>query len=381
MKKLLSSNLLILGAVLSIFLGVAIPFVVEFKYSEIPDSRSSNTATAPSDGKMVMHNYLMEGKILEERADDPKCKVADMPVYCFVREGSAVSSGSVGFSPSDHPGANRTDIVRKYTFNNQEILQNEQKLRLDRKTAMPVPGSKTLSKTTVPGLVTTIKDSSTKQESFQATFQPHTEKKTYNFFDPLVEDSTPAEFVEETTIDGLNVYVFRQITKGARLGRFYDGAEEDVEVKHPVETKTIDYEGELAGMSLQGKAFHFYSKEERKKLGLERTSDVWMDPYYAIDRTIFVEPHSGIIVDKKERGGIYYAHSDEEAENIDLSEFSDYRSFYMGEFNWDEATIKNALAEARPIARSHFLASFAGWALLALATVLFITWIYLKRRV
>lgn len=94
-------------------------------------------------------------------------------------------------------------------------------------------------------------------EGLYFKFPFNTEKKTYDFWDGTIKAAAPAEFVEETDIDGLTVYQFTQTID-------------------PVKTGTIDVPGNLVGGSAD--------------------ESVTADRIYSNTRTLYVEPVTGAII-------------------------------------------------------------------------------------
>lgn len=88
-----------------------------------------------------------------------------------------------------------------------------------------------------------------------------TEKKTYQWWDSSLGDTVDAEFVEEDEVEGLDVYVFTTVTEPTVIG-------------------TRDVPGSLVG---------------------EDAATVTADSVYSNTRTLYVEPVTGAIVDRREQ--------------------------------------------------------------------------------
>lgn len=88
-----------------------------------------------------------------------------------------------------------------------------------------------------------------------------TEKKTYEWWDGEIGDTVEMEFVEETDIDGLEVYKFEGDIPATVVG-------------------TRDVPASVAGEP--------------------GTKDVTTDTVYANKRTFWIEPHTGVIIDRTE---------------------------------------------------------------------------------
>lgn len=100
----------------------------------------------------------------------------------------------------------------------------------------------------------TTKDFAFEGQYFKFPFD--TQQKTYRFWDGTLNEATPAKFVGEDTVDGLEVYTFEQTIA-------------------PVKTGTIDVPGSLVGSS---------------------EATVTADRIYSNVRTFSVEPVTGVII-------------------------------------------------------------------------------------
>jgi len=111
-----------------------------------------------------------------------------------------------------------------------------------------------------------VSDEQGKQETvhFQglvAKFPFETEKKTYDFWDSTLKSTVPISYVETTSIEGMEVYKFNQVVAPTQSGS----------VSLP--------------LSL---------------LGGEGDTTVEAPMMYSVDRTLYVEPHTGVIIKRIE---------------------------------------------------------------------------------
>lgn len=95
-----------------------------------------------------------------------------------------------------------------------------------------------------------------------AKFPFETEKKTYDFWEASLKQAFPIEYDGTTTYEGLTVYTFHQVIE-------------------PTKTGTMD-----VPLSL---------------LGLEGEETVTADQMYGVDRTLYVEPETGVIIQRIEK--------------------------------------------------------------------------------
>ncbi|MBN4927680.1 DUF3068 domain-containing protein [Hoyosella rhizosphaerae] len=113
------------------------------------------------------------------------------------------------------------------------------------------------------------------RDGLQYQFPYGTEKRSYPFYDLTARSSFDIDFVEETTVDGMTVYRFRHTIEPVDLFR----ATRD-------QTNRIGMPKSAWGIA-DGAA--------------DADEIVFMSRHYTVERDLWVEPASGMIVDSRER--------------------------------------------------------------------------------
>ncbi|WP_186296272.1 DUF3068 domain-containing protein [Mycobacterium tilburgii] len=120
-------------------------------------------------------------------------------------------------------------------------------------------------------------------------FPFHTEKKTYPYFDPIVQKSYDVNYDSEDDVNGLTTYKFTQ-----NIGYSTDG-----KLVAPVKYPSL-YAGDEDGQVTTSAAMWGLQ-------GGDPAEQITMTRYYAAQRTFWVDPVSGTIVKETEHANHYYA--------------------------------------------------------------------------
>src|SRR5699024_3973618 len=81
-----------------------------------------------------------------------------------------------------------------------------------------------------------------------------------------------------------------------------------------------------------------------------------LNPYYAVERTVWVEPTTGRIVDVNEKMQIYLAGTPQE-------EPTDERTLFATDISWDEASTQAELDKVKNTVLAIQVVSIIGWVL------------------
>jgi hypothetical protein len=101
-----------------------------------------------------------------------------------------------------------------------------------------------------------------KHQGLVAIFPIPTEKKTYQFWDSSLKAATPIKFTGTGKVEGVDVYVFQNATAPTKVG-----------------TQEVPLD----------------------LLGLEGTDNVTADQMYSVNRKLWVEPNTGVILKRSEK--------------------------------------------------------------------------------
>lgn len=115
-----------------------------------------------------------------------------------------------------------------------------------------------------------------------------TEKKTYQFFDPIAQKAYDANYQGEEDVNGLSAYKFTQNV----------GYDADGKLVEPVKYASLYEKGEDSQVTARASLW-----------GLPGDPDepITMQRYYAAQRTFWVDPVSGTIIKQKDHGFHYYS--------------------------------------------------------------------------
>lgn len=132
-------------------------------------------------------------------------------------------------------------------------------------------------------------------EGLSYRFPFHTEKVTYQYFDPIAQEAFDANYDAEDDVNGLTTYVFKQ-----NIGYNADG-----KLVKPIRYPSLYSDNEDGEVT---------ARAGQWGLTDEPDEDVTMTRYYAVQRTLWVDPVSGTIVKTKEHANHYYAREPETPE-------------------------------------------------------------------
>ena len=149
------------------------------------------------------------------------------------------------------------------------------------------------------------------REGLTHRFPVETEKRSYQYFDPWLMETTyldyrgkaPADPAEETML----THVYGQRVAGHRLADTLAALGED-------RAEAADK------LAVRGPARRFYDAGQLGARGLAPDAEVTLEPYYAVDREVKVEPQSGRVVDVAERVRVYLAAAEDPAEYADATD-------------------------------------------------------------
>jgi Porin PorA len=119
-------------------------------------------------------------------------------------------------------------------------------------------------------------------------FPFHTERKTYQYFDPIAQKAFEASFDQQDDVNGLATYRFTQ-----NIGYNSEGKLAD-----PVEYPSLLTGREDARITTSAKMWGVPGDPDEQ---------ITMTRYYAVQRTMWVDPVTGTIVRQTEHANHYYA--------------------------------------------------------------------------
>ncbi|WP_293771866.1 porin PorA family protein [uncultured Corynebacterium sp.] len=256
--------------------------------------------------------------------------------------------------------------VTTLTTGNSVLAAVDDAIDLNRESTYPQSGGADIQTLTVNGTSTTLASEDTDREGLKYFFPSATEKRSYAFFDEVLQDSLPVDYAEKKKIDDIDAYVFRHFIPAT-----------------PLPSQIADA---LPAHQVSGTAGDLYDAEELKAFGLAADTYVVLDPFYSVDRELTVDPATGTVLDLHETVRLFYA-TDAVQADATVAAGADapglaHRALLMTDLRWDEATRAAAYDLAAPTVRLHKAMGAVSWAGKALAIVLITcaTVTYLRRR-
>ena len=340
MKKFFSFVLIVLGAA-ALVLAIALPTYVVPKGKVLPLNAVSTTGTDPIESNLLDSAALGANKVLPEHANKAECRGDKPQISCFIGTGTPLQSQrfTVAQEPSDDKQVTlevgntlfRTDRDEPRNLLSATI----DRITLDRETQMPIDEAvSTLDlQPTMPGSEGATEQSNTPGESFTSANEPFTrpgiqyqfpmgtDRKSYPYFDNQVLTTKDIDFVEQIEMDGEEVYHFKQTVEptevypnlrnmleaDGELSKSDEASLASLRLKFPAEQWGLSKD-EIRNVPAAEK------KDENKPEGEEETlPDVEMSRYYTVNRNIFVQPDTGVIVDGHEEIWMFYAQDQDEA--------------------------------------------------------------------
>ncbi|HIW94943.1 MAG TPA: DUF3068 domain-containing protein [Candidatus Corynebacterium gallistercoris] len=368
MRKILSYTAVLLGAALLVF-AIALPTYVVPKGKVLPLDVVSTTKTDVIEGNLLDSGALASGKPVQGKESRPECQGDHPQISCFMWKGIELQSQrfTTGQEPANDEvvtlEAGQT-LFRKDKEEPKNLLSaSVDRVTLDRKTQMPVPDPVSTIHINAPAqsgageIDASVAPFTRPGITYQ--FPMGTDRKSYDYFDMQVMKTQPIDYVGEEDFDGTKVYRFEQTVPPTEL---YSAVRERLEQDGDLSKAD---EGTLAAYRLKFPAKVWGVSEEDIKSDnpanseppLDETEaeeaveeaaegeddlgpDVEMNRYYTVNRTIWVEPDTGVIVNGREEVFQFYAQDQAEADSIaenrdeEVNNPTRTATFFPGE--WDD---------------------------------------------
>lgn len=420
MKKILSYVLIVLGAA-ALVLAIALPTYVVPKGKVLPLNAVSTTGTNVTDSVLLDSAAVGQNKPLAEHANKAECKGKTPQISCFI--GSKTPLQSQRFTVAQEPSNDKTvtlevgtTLFRTDRDEPRNLLNaTVERITLDRETQMPVDEAvstidlqptdptKGTQQANNPGEGFTSSNEPFVRSGIQYQFPMGTDRKSYPYFDYQVLKSKDIDFVEEEEQDGEKVYHFRQTVDPTEL---YPGVRQMLEADG--ELSKAD-EGSLAALRLKFPAAQWGLKKEDihkdaaeadkptdEKLPSEKRAEendedtlpeVEMSRYYTVNRDIWVQPDTGVIVNGSEEIWQYYAQDQQEAEEIakpenreaELKNPQRTATFFPGK--WNDDAKADQMAKAKDgLDKIHTMGTIVPWILGIIGIIFVIGGFFIYRR-
>lgn len=384
--------LLVLGIVVSLFVGAGLPPLVLNIFKPLPVGAYLTYHTKP-DEALLMSLDPSWSKAARPYSNDPACdplhelgdevsraeyrkKAAQVPLYCSVSTGLVELDQVLTTSKGKNREEMYADTTVVMSFNGRPIAELTDHVLVDRGSALPVPGSMQRNKLKVPALHNGVTTEHIAPTGLSYFFPFNTERRSYNYVDFFASAEQPIDYVDTVNIGDLQAYEFKHHIPPVR-------ADDDYSPLQQLATGTPDSPTLLSETST-GPARFFYSEEELKAKGLDPDEQVTMYPYLSVVRSAFVQPDTGHLLDLHEEHYAFLASDDTEANEMaqTTSNSNANRTLLHFRADWDEATkqekYKGTAAEVRQLRLLQILA----WVGKAMAVILIavLAWIIVRYR-
>lgn len=393
MKKVLSHALIVIGAAL-IVIAIALPIYVLPKGKVIPKDIESYTVTNETSGRLLDAAALAAGKPVGDNASKRECRGDAPTVSCFIWKDAPLQNQRriVAQEPTNDKEVTleagntvfRTDLPEPQNL----IAATIDRVTLTRKTAFPVDRPVSSFDMTAPTVGGGVAEEDTPvfvRDGLQFQFPFGTEKKAYPYFDGQVLKSQDIDFVDKETMGGETVYRFEQTVAPTEL---YTAVES--RLKADGELSAADKQS-LAALRLKFPASTWgLSRDDVDGWAEddEKGPEVEMSRYYTVNRTLHVQPDTGVIVKGAEEVWMYYARDAAEAAEMakpenrekELANPTRTALYFPGEFN--QATQDSQMTRAKDgLRRMDLIGQYVPWGAGVIGLILLIIGFVLHRGV
>ena len=257
-------------------------------------------------------------------------------------------------APAMKDSVARAQSTVDLTFNGETIAHITEESQLNRESTYPVAGPNTTQHIELPAFDVQVEDR-VERDGISYFFPSGAEQRSYPFFDPLTQDTEPIDFLRDEKLDSIPTYVFHQDVAPVSLGEVFA------------------FEAHRSGP-----AGDFYSAESLERYNLKPKSHVILEPFYAVSRTVWVEPTTGTIVNEEEHPRIFWATDANQAQAMVDADDTKERALLDVPLTWSPDTLTERLDSVRRVIDTVKILSLVGWlgkaigvALLAVAAAMF----------
>lgn len=257
-------------------------------------------------------------------------------------------------APAEKDSVARAQSTTTLTLEGDTVAHITEESLLNRESTYPVAGPNTTQNIELPALDLQVEDQ-VERDGISYFFPAGAEQRSYPFFDPLTQDAEPIDFLRDEKLDGIPTYVFHQDVAPVSLGEVFA------------------FEAHRSGP-----AGDFYSAESLERYNLKPKSHVILEPFYAVSRTVWVEPTTGTIVNEEEHPRIFWATDARQAQAMVDADDTRERALLDVPLSWSDSTRTERLDSVRGVIDTVKILSLVGWlgkaigvALLAVAAAMF----------
>lgn len=322
--------LVILGVVILAIILVAsvVPQLIIAGLRQIPKDEEFSYSTTASDAQVVDLAAFEAGEVPAANAARAECGDEEPDFSCFVVDGQAQLSRQTESAATETREEVAVTSTSVLSVAGEPVLSMEDFVRLQSHSAFPVPdpnSSMTVSLGASGDGAASVSTDEFSRNGLQYFFPFNTERISYDFFDPLSQTPEPLDFVDRVEHNGLRSYEFQQTIPAVDLmAAMAQGFTQPQGISDAPEMEPLARLGELddqqrqaiTSLRVNGASSQFYTDAELTERGLSATDRVSLSPFYSVDRTLWVEPDSGAVVDRVEDVVIYLAADQADADRV-----------------------------------------------------------------
>lgn len=317
---------------------------------------------------------------------------AGAPNDCHIQLTQLTSTTTVTTTAGEHPDPKKAKLQvglhahTKFetTAPKQTLINIDDSVQLLKNSTLPATDPQSQITVSAPALRLRFSTDSFARDGVQYFFPFQAERRSYLYFDALAQDSYPIDYAGTVAIDdipaappirsddpdtttrhGETAWVFQQYIAPINLSdsvfRAFTQPQiitDDPTAQPPASMIDKSEQFSIDALRLQGSADKFYPDGT--------TDTVQLHPYYTVQRRLWVEPTSGVILHQVEDMYLFAARDAADAaataaqagfqHNFDrtITKGDPYRTLLQARFAWDEATRSQQRIHAAEITTSLF---------------------------
>lgn len=286
-------QLLLLGALLFI-IASAVPPVVISQMRPLEAGVSQTYSTRPNDTLSLLAPLSGTAGVPEPHRGRPECAAGEYPqapYSCFVVDTTSHRTTDLETRKGPDTEELAVDARTQVTVDGDVLAELDDEVILDARSAFPVPDPVSRMALSLPEPVGEVQSDPFVREGLQYYFPFPTGRQSYPLFDPVSRRELLLDYVGETERNGIDTYEFHHRFVGLEVPR--------------------DLLGDTSGPGT---------------------------PRLSVDRTVWVEPESGTIIDILVDTHLYFAADDRETGERAFSPSPDHTIFHTVS-TWDEDTL------------------------------------------
>ncbi|MDO5670896.1 MAG: porin PorA family protein [Corynebacterium sp.] len=298
---------LLLLAALVFVIASAVPPAIINTMRPLKPGQSFTYATEPSETVSLVTSHAGD-TIPEPNRDLPECTepiTLETPSRCLSAIIPSQQVTAVTTSETDEKDTVSVESVMQVWMMDTVMAEIRNTAIVDAHTVLPIPTPSAQMAVSVPDLSSGMATDPFVREGMHLFFPFPTQRVSYPWFDISLVDTVLLDYVGEEEVDGIDAYVFHYRLDGEALDRDSPNAISlDPEFDGPLDLLESSGFGAL---------------------------------HYAVDRTLWVEPETGTILNQRELNHIYFANDDAESTARAFHGDPDY-SVFFSDAPWDADT-------------------------------------------